>query len=387
MRTAEGYGSPMASAAALPPPPPVVVQPAARQAWYGIVRGTAAAGARRVVVRVDGRVVRSLALRGRAFTIDLDLPVGRRVVRVETVDGEGRRAGMTVRDVLSLPRAARPRHRVARLDPILQDDISVLAHRFGRSSGIYVQSLTSGAGAAWNARAEFPAASTLKLAIAVTALARIDGHPSAGSLLDSLIVRALTLSDNASANALETVFGGSTSGGSAIVNATMRSIGLEATEMYGGYVLGTSLAQPRGLTSRGIPLAVADQPGWGTGKRSTAVDLARLLRAVWLASGGLGPLRSAQPGLSPGEARYLLYVLSGVRDHGKLDRVVGAIPGIGVLHKAGWIDSARHDAGLVVWRGGILVAAVMTYRPTGAGSDSDVLAGRVAAAALRRFRG
>ena len=59
----------------------------------------------------------------------------------------------------------------------------------------------------------------------------------------------LTLSDNASANALETWIGGSTSGGSALVNATMRSIGLRDTEMYGGYVLGTSL-RPTGRSRR-----------------------------------------------------------------------------------------------------------------------------------------
>jgi hypothetical protein len=58
-----------------------------------------------------------------------------------------------------------------------------------------------------------------------------------------------------------------------------------------------------------------------------------------------------------------------------------------VLHKAGWIDPARHDAGLVVWHGGIFVAAVLTYDGAGAGTRSDVLAGRVAQAALRRFRG
>ena len=57
------------------------------------------------------------------------------------------------------------------------------------------------------------------------------------------------------------------------------------------------------------------------------------------------------------------------------------------MHKAGWIDAARHDAGLIVWRGGILVAAAMTYRPSGTGVREDVLAGRVAAAAVRRFLG
>ena len=53
-----------------------------------------------------------------------------------------------------------------------------------------------------------------------------------------------------------------------------------------------------------------------------------------------------------------------------------------VLHKAGWIDVARHDNGIVLWPGGALLVTVMTYRPAGAGVASDVLAGSVAAAAL-----
>jgi hypothetical protein len=57
-----------------------------------------------------------------------------------------------------------------------------------------------------------------------------------------------------------------------------------------------------------------------------------------------------------------------------------------VLHKAGWIDSVRHDAGLVFWRGGVMVAAVMTWVPWGAGVSSDKLAGDVAWAALQHFR-
>lgn len=376
---------PIAQHAALPPP--VVVQPAPHQAWYGIVRGTAPTGAGRIVVRVDGRVRHSRALRGRAFTIDLDLPVGRRVVAVEVHDGRGRQAVRTIRDVFSLPRAARPRERPPRLDPLLERDVRRLARSFGHSCGLYVEDLSTGRGAAWNARATFPAASTLKLAIAVTALARFERTPAQGSRLDLLFRRMLTVSENAAANALETVFGGSTSGGSALVNETMRSIGLEETEMYGGYVLGTSLEPTRGIAAGGIPLTVVDQPRWGRGKTTTALDLARLARAVWLASGGLGPLRRAQPEFTAGDARYLLHVLAGVRDHGKLDRSIGRIPGVAVLHKAGWINQARHDSGLVVWRGGILVTTVMTYRSSGAGTSSDVLAGRVAAAALRRVRG
>ena len=190
-------------------------------------------------------------------------------------------------------------------------------------------------------------------------------------------------SDNAAANAVEAWFGGSTSGGSALVNALMRSIGLTHTEMYGGYVIGTRLlAGPQ----PGIPARVDEQPWFGAGKKTTAHDLAGLARAVWLASGGLGALRRAQPGFTPADARYLLYLLARVQHGSKLARVVERAPDVVVAHKAGWIDSARHDAGLVFWRGGVFAVAVMTYRP-GAGRSSDVLAGRVAATALARFRG
>ena len=87
--------------------------------------------------------------------------------------------------------------------------------------------------------------------------------------------------------------------------------------------------------------------------------------------GAPGSARSAGPlGVSPEEARYLLYVLAHVGDRAKLARFVGERQSVVVLHKAGWIDPARHDAGLVVWRGGIFVAAVMTYHWSGAGRRS-----------------
>jgi hypothetical protein len=57
-----------------------------------------------------------------------------------------------------------------------------------------------------------------------------------------------------------------------------------------------------------------------------------------------------------------------------------------VLHKAGWIDAARHDSGLVFWRGGVFVVSVMTWRRYGVGHSSDHLAGRCAQVALDRFR-
>ena len=373
---------------ATPPRPPVVERPAAYQVSYGLVQGRVAPGTQRVVVRVDGRIVHALRLRGgTTFSVDVPLPPRDVRVRVETVDRSGRRAGRTVEHVFGLPRAARPRVRPLRLDPRLQRDVVRLARGYPGTSAAYVENLATGAGAAWNARATFPAASTLKLAIAVTLLTRLERPPPAGSQLDRLFRAMLIPSDNEAANRMLVLLGGSTSGGGAAVNATMRSIGLERTEMYGGYILGTSLAPPtRDVAARGVPLNVVAQPAWGIGKATTALDLARLFRAIWLGSGGLGPL-TARAAVSPAEARYLLYVLAHGRDREKLGRIVGKRKGVVLMHKAGWVNAARHDAGLIVWRGGVFVAAVMTHRAGDAGARSDVLAGRVAEAALRRFRG
>jgi beta-lactamase class A len=361
-----------------PLPPPAIERPAPREASYGLVTGIAPAGAQRILVRAGGRTLADRTLGGRRFSLRVTLPRGESRVRVVVVARDGRRSARAVGPVLGLPPAARPRVIAERADSELTRTARRLAGAYSGSAGVYVQSLTSGAGGAWNARARYPAASTLKLAIAVAVLARHPGVPAAGSSIDGLLHRMLAYSDNASANALEVWLGGSTSGGSGIVNALLAAVGIGETEMYGGYEIERT---PSGR----IPARVDDQPSWGYGKYTTARDLALLLRGVWLASGGKGPL--ARQGVDAAEARYLLFLLGRVDDRGKLDRRVGRAPGVTVLHKAGWIDTARHDAGLVFWRGGVYVAAVMTWRAAGAGLDADRLAGEVARTALARFRG
>jgi beta-lactamase class A len=392
MGTAQGYGYAMIVS---PPPagPPAIEQPAAYEISYGRISGLAAPGTRRIVVRVGGRIVRNVPLRRRRFDLRVPLETGPTRVRVETLDRQGRRAGTTIAPVFGLPAAGEPRLRRPSLDAALQRDVRRLAASFRGASAIYVQSLSSGQGAAWNAKASFPGASTLKLAIAVAALSRIDGTPGPGSRLDGLLRRMLIQSDNVAANDVERTFGGSTGGGSALVNSLMRSMGLVDTEMYGGYIPGTRIAASarerlvRRTTRQAIPVRVDEQPAWGVGKRTTAFDLASLARAVWLASGARGPLPRLQPGFTRSDARYLLFLLAHVREPGRADREVRHAPGVAVLHKAGWINAARHDNALVFWRGGVYVVAVLTYRPAGPGRAADVLAGKVAMAALRRFRG
>jgi beta-lactamase class A len=359
-------------------PPPAIEQPAPRQVSYGLVTGRAARGTTRIVVFANGKRLATRPLRGRRFSLRVQLPLGDVNVRVVTLTRAGRRSSAHVHDVFGLPVVAGPRVVRSRLDPALQRKVRGVVRAYSGTAGAYVQSLTGGGGGAWNAKARFPAASTVKLAIAAAVLARHSGIPPPGSYLDGLLREMIIPSDDEAANALLVWLGGSTSSGAYRVNDLMRSIGLTDTLMYGGYAT-------RSLSAR-IPVRVDEAPGFGVGKYTTAWDLASLWRALWLASGAKGPLREARPGVTPADARYLLWLTAHVRDEPKLDAVVGRERDVEVLHKAGWISSGRHDTGLVFWEGGVFVAGVMTWRSSGVSRSSDRLAGRVAALALQRFR-
>jgi Beta-lactamase enzyme family len=359
-------------------PPPAIEQPAPRQVSYGVVTGRAARGTTRVLVFANGKRLASRPLRGRRFSLRVSLPPGDATVRVVTLAGGGRRSSAHVHDVFGLPVVASPRVVAARKDAVLQRKVTNLVRSYSGTAGAYVQSLSGGSGGAWNAKARFPAASTVKLAIAATALAQHSGIPPPGSALDSLLREMITVSGDRAANGVLVWIAGSTSSGGHRVNDLMRSIGLTDTLMYGGY-------ETRTLSAR-IPVRVDEAPAFGVGKYTTAWDMASLWRTLWLASGGKGALREARPGLTPADARYLLWLTAHVRDQPKLDTAVGRERGVEVLHKAGWISSARHDTGLVFWEGGVFVAGVMTWRSGGVSTSSDRLAGRVAALTLQRFR-
>src|SRR5688500_20162648 len=95
------------------------------------------------------------------------------------------------------------------LDPVLARTVRSLVRRYGGTSAVYVQDLRNGRGAAWNARARFPAASTLKLAIAVTVLRALDGKPAHGTRIDRLLDEMLISSEIATATEHEVLMAGS----------------------------------------------------------------------------------------------------------------------------------------------------------------------------------
>lgn len=356
-----------------PPAPLALVAPVEREASFGRIAGRVPRGRWAIVVRVGTKTLAVRRVSGGSFDFEVSLPRRDSTLGITAYSAGAPARRAVVRHVFGLPRSARPRAVRGTSDGRLAGAVEPLARSFPGTSGVFVEDLVTGRGAAWNARARFPAASTLKVAIAVEALRVSARKPAVGSNVDSLLQRMLIESDNDAANQLESLFGGGDR-----VDDLLRGIGLGDTWMGGGYLRGTAMSIP-------IPVRVESRPSFGCCKYTTAFDLARLLTDVHLAAGGRGPL-IAQYGreFTASDARYLLYLLAHVPDRAKLGRFLGRGP-YALAHKAGWISSARHDAGLVYWPGGVFVAVVMTWG-NGVGLPSDVLAGRVAKATLKRLQ-
>jgi hypothetical protein len=377
----------------IPEPPPALVQPVikspgARETSYGTIVGRVGGSTTRIVVRVDGVKKADVALEPelsgpylplQPYRIRVSVPPRDVTIRVIAHDGLGNKKARSVGPVFGLPRAGRPVAIRSIQDAALTRRVRELIRAYPGPAAVYVQDLRSGRGTAWNARARFQAASTLKLGIALEVLRVLRSKPAPGSRLASLFRRMLVYSSNQAANDLEVWLGGSTTAGAARINTTLRALHLTDSYINGGYIIGTASEQP-------IPLRVESQPPYFTfGKYTSAWNLARLHRLFHRASAGRGPLLDLPGHFTAADARYLLFTLAHVRDPGKIDRYIGDNTGVSVLHKAGWIFHARHDSALVFWRGGAFVVTVMTWNWDEAGASSDILAGKVARAALRRF--
>jgi hypothetical protein len=352
---------------------PAIVRPAAREVSFGRISGEVGAGTYRVVVRVNGREEADERAKGTKFDLRIDLPPHDVTVEVEAQDALGNSASSRVHPVLGLPASTEKVATTSHEDRALARTVNALVDDFPGTSAVYVENLQTGAGAAWNATAHFPAASTVKLAIAVEFFRTATDRPKEGTTLDVLLRDMLVSSDNASANALLEWIGSTDAGGADLVNRMLESLDLDDTHMYGAFLIASGGAP--------IPLETESEPTF-VGKYTTAWDLAQLFRFVHLAATGKGPLLDLEGSFAPSDARAILWLLAHSDDHGKLDRFAG--DDTIVAHKGGWVSDARHDAGLVYTPDGAFVAAVMTSIAV-AGDSSDLLAGEVARAAKERL--
>ena len=355
---------------------PALVEPAPNEASFGRIAGTVAPGTHRVVVVVDGVERGAARVKGARFELRVDLPPRDATVEVRAEDALGNGSLTTVGPVLGLP-AGEPSIRPAALDRRLELRLRRLADRFPGIAAIYVENVETGAGAAWNAGARFPAASTVKTAIALETLRILAERPPPGQALDLLIRDMLVNSSNYAANELLRWIGGSDTGGAQEVSQLFTTLGLDDSRLFEGFAIEIAAGPPP------IPVRIDEQPP-AAGKHTSAWDLARLYRWLHQAARGDGPLLELTGSFTPADGRYLLWILAHSADRGKLDRYAGT--GVLVPHKGGWVTNARHDAGLVYTRAGAAVVVVLTWTPGIAGDASDTLAADVGRVALQWLR-
>jgi len=366
-----------------------VTLPAPYEASEGRVEGRAPAAATDVGVFVSGNgryrlvTMQHLEQGGRFAVAGTGLPRGDRSLRVVAYRDGKVLGSATIRHLYGVPRLAFRTVAAATTFPDLQRRLKHVAGPGVRA--VWMRGLASGNAASYNAGARFTAASTLKLGILMTSLAHNRRNPVGGAVWGAY--RRMVLdSDNASANTVEVQMGGSTSGGSAMVNAFCRRLGCRDTDMFGGYTPGPSLVRyvrtgsaPR--AARTIPPVRTERspsiPAYG--KHTTAHDLGNLASALVQAAGGKGKARAA--GISRHEARVAIWLLIHARYPGLVRPNVRDTVG----HKAGWLGSVQHDTALVFTSHGTVVTVIMSQGGVSLGSSGRYGA-RVLKLALARVR-
>jgi beta-lactamase class A len=341
------------------------------EANAGVFSGRAPRGTTMIRVYVNGRPLHRVTLRPGHTRFSFGptgLPPKDVTIQVRFLRGKALIGRRVVKPVFGLPaaswRVVRPRRTDAKV--ALRDSRSAA----GVSSAVWAAGLAPGSAAAsWNAGAVFTGASTLKLAILMCTLARDESDPVSSGMF-STYQQMILDSSNAAADAVLTRFGGSTSGGGAMVEGCIRQLGATNTIMYGGYSIDAVVP----------PVAANDPPSIAYGKHTTAHDLGMLLVALAQAASGRGPAHTM--GLTGRKARVALWLLIHAR-HPGLVREATVAP---VGHKAGWLGNLQHDAALVFTPKGTLVCVVMTESSGGVSyTSSRAYGARVTHLALRRL--
>jgi beta-lactamase class A len=369
--------------------------PAPYEASDGRIEGRAPAATTDVGVFVSGdghyRLVTMHHLEhGGKFAIPATgLPAGDRSLKIIAYASGKALGSKVVRPVSGLPRLAF-RTRAAKVtEARVQRRLKGIDGPGVRA--VWMRGLASGDAASYNAGARFTAASTLKLGILMASLAHNRQNPVGGPVWSSY-KRMVLDSDNVAANSVEVQMGGSTSGGSSMVNGLCRQLGCRDTDMYGGYTPNSSRPIPvlaRMVTSPAAPRAAATVPPVRTerspsigayGKHTTAHDLGVLASTLVEAGGGRGKARRA--GISRHEARVAIYLLIHARYRGLVRPNVHNVVG----HKSGWLGGVEHDAALVFTPQGTVVTVIMSQGGGVGLSGSGRYAGRVLKLALARLR-
>lgn len=350
-----------------------VMSPGPGEVTFGTVVADAPPGADGARLLVDGAVVADLPVRDGRARGRLPAITGRHDLRVAFTRAGVPTGSRTAHGVWVLPSGSGAAVPATRRDTQAGSRLAAIGTGAGPVLGLWVQDLAAGTAAGWNSRTPFPAASTVKLAVMVAALARDPRSPADGPLAHDL--RQIgAWSSNPAANRVLAA-----TGGPAAARRVLVRLGATSSTYTGDYAVGTEL-QPR------LPGNGARRPVPAVSRRvTTAADLARVLFAVHAAATGDRAARSAT-GLSTRAARVLLGHLLASEQRGENRSLLagGAPRGSLLAQKNGWLRAARHGAAIVYTPRGPRIAVMLAYASPGiAPPAARALGGRVAAVATR----
>jgi len=260
----------------------------------------------------------------------------------------------------------------------LERSLARIGARHGGVTGLWAQRLWDGRAAGWNAGAEFPAASLVKLPLAVGAIMRMGPTPWTHASWPDM-VSMLRRSDNAAADSLIEDLGSGcdTSADSAAADG-LRRLGAEQSTFTGCYQMESEL-QPR------LPGgSVATAPVWSN-RHTTARDMGRMLYALQASAAPTGAARR-HTRIPVIDARLILgLMLTAVQDGPNATLFAGGLPaGTPIAEKNGWRTDEQHGAAIAYTRRGPVILVVMTQRSGGADlADAREIGAELARASLR----
>jgi beta-lactamase class A len=349
--------------------PRLALSPSDGELFYGTIVARAPTGATSATLEIAGRAPQTASVVG--GRVRFAVPgEGRLNLRVRFARGAVIVGSSGARSAWLLPPSARAAVPGSRSTAALT---TALAHAVAGGPAFraaWIQDLTTGEVASFNARSLFPAASTVKLGLLAAVLGRLGGAPERSAYADDL--RALTgWSSNLATNRLLRRFG------VAAATEGLRRLDARRSTFPGEYLVGTEL-QP------GLPAPGAGASPPSTSRRvTTAEDLGRMLYSLQAAAVGL-PAARAQTGLTAHRARLALgWLLASQQRGDNLSLLAGGAAGAPIAQKNGWLNSARHGAGIIFTPRGPVIAVVISDDDRGVSlGQGRALGSRVAALAI-----
>jgi beta-lactamase class A len=329
-----------------------IISPTSGEASDGRIVLAAPDAAERIRLSIDGSStpVRIVARRATTGGVRLEVQTDRidregADLKVEALDGSGRALGTAgVADVHLLGEAAFTRISTVKRDSPASQRIAAISRGSGSAVGISAVCLGSGRLAESNADSSTRAASTLKVAILLTALASDTGEPTRGDVFPIYRQAIVDSSNDAANRVLVTIGGGSAAAGAARVNTFMAKLGTRQSYLDGPYAATAGRSR----------------------KTTTAYDLRVLATALQEVASGKTNAH-APSGVTRHEARVLIGLMAAATYPGL---VRSHVPGP-VAHKAGWLDGQQNDAALVYGgKGGPCVVGITTEGLSFAAADA-----------------